>query len=473
MFAVEHEVLVDLVGDRDQVVLDAELCDLLELVGTEDLARGVVRRVEEQQPRAWADRTSEILGIERVVGRPEGHDSPLRTGHRDRSSVRVVVRLEGDDLVAGLAEREQRRRDGLRRARGHQHLGLGVVLEPVPTLLVRGNRVAQLAYPGAGRVLVVAREDRVDRHLLDDVRSVDVGEPLTEVDRAGALGERRHLGEDRGAEPSQPRSKHHLYGRARSTAGYLRSPCGSLACSTARSYGGRCDSQRSPVRSQSVQPFPTRSATMDAFAEHVSRGKVETFEALGIDIVLGRREGAFFWDAFDDRRFFNCHCNGGVFNLGHRNPEILARLHAALADDEIDVGNHHLVSGWKAQLGRRLASTTGDRCSGVVLSPSGSEAVEVAIKTTRVVSGREGIVSVARRVPRSHCAGGDGGGCALPRAFRPRAPGLHQGGVRRPQCDGTRRRRRHRRRRARDRARDARHAAAVGRVPRGRAATVS
>jgi acetylornithine/succinyldiaminopimelate/putrescine aminotransferase len=132
---------------------------------------------------------------------------------------------------------------------------------------------------------------------------------------------------------------------------------------------------------------------MEAFARHVSRGKVETFESLGIDIVLGRREGAFFWDAFDGRRFFNCHCNGGVFNLGHRNPEIVARLHAALDDEEIDVGNHHLVSGWKAQLGRRLAATTADRCSGVVLSPSGSEAVEVAIKTTRVVSGRDGIVS--------------------------------------------------------------------------------
>jgi acetylornithine/succinyldiaminopimelate/putrescine aminotransferase len=132
---------------------------------------------------------------------------------------------------------------------------------------------------------------------------------------------------------------------------------------------------------------------MEAFASHVSRGKVETFESLGIDIVLGRREGAFFWDAFDGRRFFNCHCNGGVFNLGHRNPQIVDRLQQALADEEIDVGNHHLVSGWKAQLGRRLAATTADRCSGVVLSPSGSEAVEVAIKTTRVVTGREGIVS--------------------------------------------------------------------------------
>ena len=26
-----------------------------------------------------------------------------------------------------------------------------------------------------------------------------------------------------------------------------------------------------------------------------------------------------------DRRWLNCHCNGGVFNLGHRNPRVLAR----------------------------------------------------------------------------------------------------------------------------------------------------
>jgi acetylornithine/succinyldiaminopimelate/putrescine aminotransferase len=142
------------------------------------------------------------------------------------------------------------------------------------------------------------------------------------------------------------------------------------------------------------QPFATRAATMRAFAEHLSRGKVETFDALGLDIVLGRREGPFFWDAFDGRRFFNCHCNGGVFNLGHRNPAVLGALRAALETDEIDVGNHHLVSGWKAALGARLAATTGGRCPGVVFSPSGSEAIEVAIKTAYAVTSRPEIVSV-------------------------------------------------------------------------------
>jgi acetylornithine/succinyldiaminopimelate/putrescine aminotransferase len=140
-----------------------------------------------------------------------------------------------------------------------------------------------------------------------------------------------------------------------------------------------------------AQPFGTRVETMAAFGAHVSRGKVDTFEALGIDLVLGTREGPFFWDAYDGRRYFDCHCNGGVFNLGHRHPQLVSALIGAL--DAVDVGNHHLVSGWKAELGRRLAATTGDRLPGIVFTPSGSEAVEVAIKAAYATTGRREIVS--------------------------------------------------------------------------------
>jgi acetylornithine/succinyldiaminopimelate/putrescine aminotransferase len=165
--------------------------------------------------------------------------------------------------------------------------------------------------------------------------------------------------------------------------------------STAAAEDARVRSARTDegtIMAPRAQPFATRADTMAAFADHVSRGKVEAFEALGIDIVLGRREGPFFWDAFDGRRFFNCHCNGGVFNLGHRNPRVLAAVRDAL--DTIDVGNHHLVSGWKAELGRRLAATTANRLPGVVLSPSGSEAVEVAVKAAYATTGRHTVVSV-------------------------------------------------------------------------------
>ena len=106
-------------------------------------------------------------------------------GHRDARGVRVVVRLERDDLVARLAQREQRGRDRLGRARGDEHLGVGVEVEAVEALLVRRrSRARSSGTPMPGRVLVVAGADRVDRGLLHDVGAVGVGEPLPEVDRA-------------------------------------------------------------------------------------------------------------------------------------------------------------------------------------------------------------------------------------------------------------------------------------------------
>ena len=42
--------------------------------------------------------------------------------------------------------------------------------------------------------------------------------------------------------------------------------------------------------------------------------------------------------------------------------------------DHLDVGNHHLVSGWRARLGEQLSASTGGRLPFAVFSPSGSEA---------------------------------------------------------------------------------------------------
>lgn len=140
------------------------------------------------------------------------------------------------------------------------------------------------------------------------------------------------------------------------------------------------------------QPFDDREATFDAFARHVSRGKADTYRRYGLDAVMGARGGAVFHDAFDPaRRWINCHCNGGVFNLGHRHPAILEAVRGALAT--MDIGNHHLVSGYRAELARRLSATTGGRLSGVVFGVGGGEAVDLAIKLARAHTGRRGVVS--------------------------------------------------------------------------------
>jgi acetylornithine/succinyldiaminopimelate/putrescine aminotransferase len=143
--------------------------------------------------------------------------------------------------------------------------------------------------------------------------------------------------------------------------------------------------------SDATQPFATRDETERVFATRVNRGKVDTFAALGIHLVMGRREGARFQDAFSGEWYWNCHCNGGVFNLGHRNPDVIAAVRSGL--DHLDVGNHHLVSGWRARLAEQLAATTGDRLPAAVFGVSGGEAVDLALKLARGVTGRRTIVS--------------------------------------------------------------------------------
>ncbi len=138
-------------------------------------------------------------------------------------------------------------------------------------------------------------------------------------------------------------------------------------------------------------PYPTREAATADFAAHVNRGKVAAYEALGLELVMGEREGSRFRDAYDGRWLFNCHCNGGVFNLGHRNPTVVGAVRDAL--DALDIGNHHLVSGWRAALASRLAATTDGLLPGVVFGVGGGEANDLAIKLARAQTGRPGVCS--------------------------------------------------------------------------------
>ncbi|MEE4608323.1 MAG: aminotransferase class III-fold pyridoxal phosphate-dependent enzyme [Desulfobacteraceae bacterium] len=129
------------------------------------------------------------------------------------------------------------------------------------------------------------------------------------------------------------------------------------------------------------------------FRSHVSSGKADFFKSVGIDFVFGKREGPFVWDATSGRRLINCHCNGGVFNLGHRHPRIVAALKESLA--ELDIGNHHLVSEMRAALGEKLAALTPGDLNYTVFGVGGGEAIDLALKLARGHTGRLNVVSAA------------------------------------------------------------------------------
>jgi putrescine aminotransferase len=130
-----------------------------------------------------------------------------------------------------------------------------------------------------------------------------------------------------------------------------------------------------------------KARVFERYARHVSSKKAEFFTLFGLDFIFGRREGPFVWDLDGKRRLINCHCNGGVFNLGHRHPDVVAAMAHALS--QLDIGNHHLVSRQKADLAAALAGLSPGDLNYVVFAVSGGEAVDTAVKVARKFTGRK------------------------------------------------------------------------------------
>jgi acetylornithine/succinyldiaminopimelate/putrescine aminotransferase len=148
-----------------------------------------------------------------------------------------------------------------------------------------------------------------------------------------------------------------------------------------------------PAASRGASPPSARTRRALALAEeYVAPGRVAMLRRLGVPLVIGRREGYCIWD-LDGRRLIDLHLNGGTFNLGHRHPDIVAALVEAAG--ELDIGNHHFPSEARGELAETLARLTPGDLHYTVFASGGSEAIDVAIKTARVATGRRRIVGIA------------------------------------------------------------------------------
>ncbi len=137
--------------------------------------------------------------------------------------------------------------------------------------------------------------------------------------------------------------------------------------------------------------YQSKDEIMNQFARHVSSGKAAFFQFAGIDFVPGKREGVYMWDIDGQAKYINCHCNGGVFNLGHRHPEIVQTMMDSL--QTLDIGNHHLISEQRATLAAKLTELTPGNLAYTVFGVGGGEAVDLAIKVARGYTGKQKIIS--------------------------------------------------------------------------------
>ena len=115
---------------------------------------------------------------------------------------------------------------------------------------------------------------------------------------------------------------------------------------------------------------------------------------MGVDLVIDRREGYFLFD-MDGHRLFDLHLNGGTYNLGHRNPELVEVLKAGTT--RFDMGNHHFPAIARTALAEALAACApAADMKYTAYGSGGAEAIDIALKTARHASQKRKIVSIIK-----------------------------------------------------------------------------
>ncbi len=120
--------------------------------------------------------------------------------------------------------------------------------------------------------------------------------------------------------------------------------------------------------------------------------RVDIFRHYGLEVVLGRREGYEFEDLKTGAKIINMHINGGVFNLGHCNPEVRQALVEGSA--LYDAGNHYFPSQVKMDFVEQLLAVSPEYMAYVNVNNGGGESIDSAIKFARHATGRRRIVTV-------------------------------------------------------------------------------
>ena len=140
-------------------------------------------------------------------------------------------------------------------------------------------------------------------------------------------------------------------------------------------------------------PGPRSRELAARLREHESRNV--TYQDEAWPVFWEEAEGVNVWDA-DGNRFLDFTSAFGVAGLGHRNAEVVAAMQAQAQRLLHGMGDVH-PTALKGELCARLSELTFERWGAgkgkVVLSNSGFEAVETALKTARLASGKRGVMA--------------------------------------------------------------------------------
>ncbi len=144
---------------------------------------------------------------------------------------------------------------------------------------------------------------------------------------------------------------------------------------------------------QTVVPGPRSLALAKDLREYESQNVTYVDESW--PVFWEEAKGVNVWDA-DGNRFLDLTSAFGVAGLGHRHPEVVQVMKSQSSRLLHGMGDVH-PTRLKGELCRELSNITFERWEGrqgkVVLSNSGFESIETALKTARLKTGRKKIVA--------------------------------------------------------------------------------
>jgi 4-aminobutyrate aminotransferase len=129
-----------------------------------------------------------------------------------------------------------------------------------------------------------------------------------------------------------------------------------------------------------------------ALAQRLSRveSRNVTFQRDPFPIFWTRAEGSNVWDV-DGNRYVDLTAGFGVAAAGHRHPRVEEAIQSQAAELSHGMGDVH-PPGVKTRLMERLVAHAPWDESRAVLGVSGSEAVEIALKTACLATGKPGVL---------------------------------------------------------------------------------
>ena len=129
------------------------------------------------------------------------------------------------------------------------------------------------------------------------------------------------------------------------------------------------------------------------FANYVTRAILDHRKSVSDDytIVEWEDQGAYFFDT-EGNAYLDCLGGFGIFMLGHRHPRVVAAVRAQL--DRSTLHSQEMIDPLRGYLSQLVAEITPGDLQHSYFVNSGTEAVEMALKLSRLATRKQWIISM-------------------------------------------------------------------------------